>query len=213
MANSKKPRKKGKGIFGRKAVHISSVINRCMSKFHVIGDMNHRPTAFHFADISMHLKGEDLRIGLEHVMQFLCELKQPWTFMAFHYFKDSNGEVECIPVAITLDDVTYNDIGEQGEDILKQLRESVYNSDPRYNDDTLLFYGYYFTHGKGLALETVEDKLIENFLKVNKDLEEIKEHVVEITKKKLLYALEADKYSLVNSEALKTTFINKELTV
>lgn len=202
MAKNSKSRKKS-SMIRRTSNHITAVIQRCIAKFHIIGDMNHLPTAFHYGDIKLHLKGMELKIGLEHANEFLLEKRQSWTFMAIHYFKTEQG-IEVIPVVLVKEDTTLGEMGTHGEAMLKECRESVYTSGEGYSDDTLLFYGYYLTYGKDLNIGSVEEQLSTIFLKTTKDLTEISDNVVEITTDKVINALLSDKFHLVNSNALTT---------
>lgn len=202
MANNKKPRKKG-SIVRRKSNHIGAVLNRAIAKFHIIGDMNHIPTAFHFGDIALHLKGKDLEIAQEHALEYLCLERKTWTFMGLFFFKSEEG-IEIIPSVMEVENTVLGEMGKNGEDYLKQMRDSIYSENPHYSDDTLEFYGYYLTYGNNLNISSVEDQLCASFFKITNDLESIEPHVVEITEDKVMTALGRDKFHLVDSKT-KTT--------
>lgn len=199
MAGNSKPRKKsGKGI-RRKSQHIEAVLRRCVSKFHIIGDMNHVPTAFHFGDMSLHLKGMDLRIGLEHFVEFLNEERKTWTFLVIHYFSIGDA-IEVVPAHIEIEDTTMVEMGRNGEIYLKQIREQVYAADDRLSDDNLEFYGYYITHGKDLPIQSIEDQLTDSFMIITKDLAAVRPSVTQLTKEGVIKSLEHDKFRLHYTE-------------
>lgn len=209
MAGNKKPRKPAKPQSKRIAAHIISVMRVVMSKFHIIGDMNHLPTAFHFAELSQHLKGSDLRIAQQHAFEWLCVQTRPWTMVAMHYFKTEEG-IEVIPTSTVILDANLATMGRDGEYWLKEMREALFKTNKAYNEDTLAFYGYYMTHGEDLNIASVEDQLSESFLKITQDLEKIEPHVVAITEEKTLMSLGKDKFSISNRNALTTNMVKKE---
>lgn len=204
MSGNKKPRKKI-SLVRNKTKHIDAVINRCLAKFHVIGDMNRIPTAFHYGDIKMHLKGVDLKLALEYVNEFLFDLKQPWTLMGYYYFKNLDGVVS-VPAVIEREDTTYLEMGDVAESLIKDMAREICNFDSNLKREDLLFYGYYLTYGKDLNIESVENQLHEIFLKITNSLENIVPNVVIINREKLINALNNDKFHLVNSNALSTSF-------
>jgi len=204
VGQNKKPRKKI-SLIRNKANHINAVLERCLAKFHIIGDMNHLPTAFHFADLSLHLKGGDLKIAQEYAREFLLEKKQPWTMMGIYYFK-SDDKVE-VSIAVTVkEDVTLEHFGTCGESYIKSMAEQVCKEDLTLQRDELAFYGYYLTYGKDLNIDSVENQLAETFLKTTRSLEEIRPDTITITLERLHNALNIDKFHLVNSEALTTNY-------
>jgi len=209
MAGNKKPRKAVKPQSKRIAAHIISVLRVVLGKFHVIGDMNHLPTAFHFAELSQHLKGSDLRIAQDYAFDWLCIHKRAWTMVAMHYFKTEEG-IEVIPTSLVIQDATLGIMGRDGEFLLKEMREALFKTNDAYNEDTLAFYGYYMTHGEDLNIASVEDQLSESFLKITQDLEKIQPHVVAITEEKTLMSLGKDKFSISNRNALTTKMVKKE---
>lgn len=199
MASNKKTRKKGSQV-RRKSDHIGAVLNRSLSKFHIIGDMNHLPTAFHFADLSLHLKGMDLKIAQEHALEYLCVERKSWTFMGLFYFSSPEG-VEIIPRVLTIEDTVLSEMGTHGEDYLKQMRESIYSETPELSDDKLEFYGYYMTYGSALNIDSIEEQLCTIFFKITNDLENIIPNVVEITEDKVMDSIARDKFHLVDSKS------------
>lgn len=207
MASNKKTRKKGSPI-RRKSNHISYVLNRVMAKFHIIGDMNHLPTTFHFADLNLHLKGKDLEIAQEHALEYLCLERKPWTFMGLFFFKSAEG-VEIIPRVIEVEDTTLGEMGKNGEEYLLTMRQSIYEENSEYSDDTLEFYGYYLTYGHGLNIDSIEDQLCTSFFKITNDLENIQPHVVEITEDKVLASIGRDKFHLIDTKTTKTEMLLK----
>lgn len=198
MASNKKPRKKG-SVVRRKSNHIGAVLNRTIAKFHIIGDMNHVPTAFHFGDIALHLKGKDLEIAQEHALEYLCLERKTWTFMGLFFFKSPEG-IQIIPSLMEVEDTVLGEMGANGESYLKQMRENIYAERPEFSDDVLEFYGYYLTYGNNLNIGSVEDQLCMSFFKITNDLENIEPHVVEITEDKVLASLGKDKFHLVDTK-------------
>lgn len=195
MGQNKKPRKKI-SLIRNKANHINAVLERCLAKFHIIGDMNHLPTAFHYADLSLHLKGGDLKIAQEYTREFLLKKKQPWTMVGIYYFK-SDDKVE-VSIAVTVkEDVTLEHFGTHGESYIKSMAEQVCKEDQTLQRDEFAFYGYYLTYGKDLNTDSVEDQLSDSFLKITDSLENIRPDTVPITLERLYNALDADKFHLV----------------
>jgi len=210
VANKKQVRKKSGGLVRRRTNHIGAVINRCIAKFHMIGTMNHLPTAFHWGDIALHLKGMDLKIGYENAYEFLAEERKPWTLLVIHFFKTADG-IEAVPLSMVVPDATLIEIGRNGEVLLHQLRQQLYEAEPQYSDDVLEFYGYYFTYGDNLQIDSIEDQLTDAFMAKTNNLESIVPAVEEIDEAKVLAALLHDKFRLVKREAgWQTEFEEKE---
>lgn len=209
MAGNKKPRKAPKTVARRKTDHIVRILRICLSKFHIIGDMNHIPTAFHFGDLAQHLSGMDLKVAHQHAYEWLCIVPRTWTMMGIHYFKTEEG-FEVIPISLVRENATLKTMGADGEELLKEMRDAMVASNPDHNEDNLLFYGYYLTYGDDLHLDTVEDQLTESFMKITADFTKVEPHVVRITEEKVLKALQNDKFSISNKNALSTQLSRKE---
>lgn len=208
MAGNKKPRKKT-SLVKRRSNHIKIALDKCLSKFHLIGDVNHRPKAFHYADLSMYLKGTDLKVGYQLAQEYLLVDKRPWTLIVYHFFKTETG-IEIVPATIVVKDTDLIDMGNRCEDLFKDLRESVYQANEGLNDANLAFYGYYLTYGDNLLVESIEENICNGFFKLTNDLADVTPNVVRVTSDKLIQALAEDKYHLSNRDALSTNMVYQE---
>lgn len=208
MAGSKKPRKKYSPIRST-GTHIDTVVNRCMSKFHYVGDMNHPPLAYHYGDIALHLKGEAKKVAYEHIHEQLLDKPGPWTLIGYHFF-NLNEKIEVIPATIVVPDVTLQDMGDRFEDLLKDLRDSITASDKRFHEGNLAFYGYYLTYGEDLQVDRIEKGMVDSLFKITDDMTNIQPYIVKVDADSLFKALGEDKYTLLNNPNKTTTMVLEE---
>ena len=206
--SSKKPRNKKYNPIRDKSKHISAVLNAAMHKFYVMGDMNHSPASFHISEINSRLKGMDLKIALQQVTQFLYSERKLWHFAVFHFF-DVDGKLEVIPTNMKIENTLLNEVGDDAEENIRLLKESIIDSEPGLTEENYIFYGYYINYGSDLLMSAMEEDIIAAFLKVNNDFTDIKPNVVTCTAEKILRAIANEKFSLVNSKALSTNMVEE----
>lgn len=205
MAGNKKTRKKS-SVVRRKGSHITAVLNTAMHKFYMMGDMNHKPASFHVSDIKMHLKGKDLDLALIEMCKFLYDTKQTWVFVVYHFFKVDD-KLEVVPTVMTMKDVDLKEVADDAEENIRMLRDSVIEPSGDFCEENYAFYGYYINYGDNLLMEQMEPDIISALLKVNADLTDIKEHVCTCDAESILRAIASEKFSLVDSERLKTSMV------
>jgi len=203
--NTKSPRKKYSPI-RKKQQHISAVLNTAMHKFYLMGDMNHDPMSFHISDLNLYLKGIDLRIALQEMTKFFYAERREWVFAVYHFFR-IDGKLEVVPTIMTISDSLLNEVGDCAEEYIDQLKASVIDPDNGFTEENYVFYGYYINYGDNLRMDLMEEDIIAAFLKVNKDLTDIKPERVPCTADKILFAIAKEKFSAVNSESLKSHMV------
>lgn len=210
MAKSKPARNKKYQPISAKSRHISAVLNNAMSKFYVMGDMNHNPMSFHTGQINAMLKGIDLKIGLEEMTKFLYSQRKLWHFAVYHFFK-VEGKIEVIPSIMRIEDALLNEVADAAEENIKLLKESIIDSDDGLTEENYVFYGYYINYGPDLRMDLMEEDIIKVLLKVNNDLVDVNPEVSTCTAEKVLQAIAKEKFSLVNSDALSTEMVEEVL--
>lgn len=207
--NKKSPRKKG-AVLRRKSNHISNVLNTAMHKFYIMGDMNHDPLSFHISDIKMHLKGVDLNLALQEVCKFLYGEKRTWVFAVYHFF-EVGGKLDVVPTIMKLADTDLREVADSAEENIRILKDSVIDNEDGHTEENYVFYGYYINYGDNLLMDEMEADITSALFKVNKDLTEIKPEIAVCNAEKVLRAIAGEKFSLVNSNALKTHMVEESL--
>lgn len=208
MAGNKTTRKKKGGSGRRMSKHIAAVLNHVMDKFYIMGDMNHSPTSFHTSGLNLHLKGMDLVIALQEMMKFLYGERKQWTFAVYHFFK-IDGKIEVIPSLMRIDDSLLNEVADNAEDNIKLLKDSVMDEEEGLTEENYIFYGYYINYGEHLRMDLMEQDIITALMKVNGDLVSVNPEVETCTAEKILRSISNEKFSLVNSNSLKTDYVEK----
>lgn len=206
--NKKSPRKKGCAI-RRKSQHISNVLNHAINRWYLIGDMNHDPMSFHTSELNMYLKGIDLSIALQEMTKFFYGQRREWIFAVYHFFK-VDGDIQVVPTQVTIQDALLNEVADAAEDHIKTLKESIIDVDDDHTEENYFFYGYYLNFGDGLAMEKMEDDIIDALFKVNNDLSDVKPEVCVCNAEKVLRAIAGEKFSSTNSNAKVTKMKEKE---
>lgn len=206
--NKKSPRKKKHSVMRAKTNHITTVLNTAMHKFYMLGDMNHDPASFHISDIKMHLKGFDLNVALQEVCKFLYGEKRTWVFAVYHFF-EVDGKLEVVPSVMTLADTDLREVADAAQENIRILKDSVIDGDEGHTEENYKFYGYYINYGDNLLMGEMEQDIISALLKVNKDLTEVKPEISECNAEKVLRAIAGEKFSLVNSQAMKSHMVEE----
>lgn len=202
MASSK-PRNKKYNRNHSKARHISSVINQCLAKFQIIGDDKHEPLAFHYAAMSSHLKGTDLVVGLNELNNFLLVETRPWTVLYLNFFRDGE-TIENVPVNVVYPDCNLRILGREFESNREVVMESL--AEAGYDLSERIFTAFFITYGDELNTDLIESQLSDKILRVTNNLTNIGTTRVLITEENMVNALKRDKFSLANSDALKTDY-------
>ncbi|MBQ5153826.1 hypothetical protein EGM85_11255, partial [Macrococcus caseolyticus] len=164
----------------RKSQHITNVLNTALHKFYILGDMNHNPMSFHISDIKMHLRGFDCEIALQEACKFLYGEKKTWVFAVYHFFK-VDGELVVIPSEMKIEDTDLREVADSAQEYIADLKASVIDSDDGLTEENYIFYGYYINYGTDLRMDLMEDDIIAAYLKVNNDLVDVKDEIVECT--------------------------------
>lgn len=204
MAGSKAPRNKKYTSTKRTSVNVSTILNRVLNKWYVIGDMNHDPKSFHTGELNVFLKGRDLVVALQEMAKFFYDRRQEWVFAVYHFFK-VDGKIEVVPSVMRIQNTTLNEMADQAEDNIRQLKESVIDVEDDHTEENYIFYGYYLNFGGDIRLDLMEEKIIESLYKVNNDLESIRPEIVPCTAEKVLRSIVGDKFVLSNPKALSTS--------
>jgi len=212
MAKTKAPRNKKYSPVKSMTNHIKAVLDSAINKFYIIGDMNHDPMSFHTSEVNMMLKGTALKIGLEQMTKFFYGERRKWTFAVYHFFK-VDGKIEVVPSIMQIDDALLNEVADAAEENIQLLKDSIIGTDEGLTEENYVFYGYYINYEDGLRMDLMEDDIISSLFKVNKDFEEIKPEVRTCTAEKVLRAIAGEKFSLANSNAIKTTMIEEKVNV
>ncbi|EBY9763958.1 hypothetical protein D5W64_12665 [Salmonella enterica subsp. enterica serovar Saintpaul] len=203
MAKQKKPRNKTYAPLRARVKHVQTILNHAISKFYMIGDMNHVPTSFHLSDVQLHLKPADAVIAYQEVAKFLYGENRPWGVGIYHFF-DIEGSIDVVPAVIQMDDTNLREVALAIEDHIASTKAAIIESDDCYTEDSHIFYGYYINYGDNLSWDAMEGDIIEAFMKVNNDLSDIKPEVVKCTPDLVLEALRNEKFTPANTMALKT---------
>lgn len=209
MAGNKKSPRKKYAQLRKRSQHVSAVLNKAIHHFYIMGDMNHSPMSFHISDLKLHLKGADLKLALEEMTKFFYAQRQEWVFAVYHFFR-IDGKLEVVPTIMRIGDSLLNEIGDGAEEYIDQLKESVMDPDNGFTEENYIFYGYYINYGSDIRLDLMEDDIIKALLKVNKDLTDIKPERVTCTANKILLAIAEEKFSLINSAALKSHMVEEQ---
>lgn len=208
MAKTKAPRNKKYSQVKSMTNHIKAVLDSVINKFYIIGDMNHDPMSFHTSQVNMMLKGTALKIGLQELTKFLYSERRKWIFAVYHFFK-VDGRMEVIPSIMRIEDALLNEVADAAEENIQLLKSSIIGSDDGLTEENYVFYGYYINYEDGLRMDLMENDIISSLFKVNKDFEEIKPEICTCTAEKILRAIAGEKFTLVNSHALKTKMIEE----
>lgn len=213
MAGNKKTRKKAPGRnFKRRGDHVTAVLNRAIEKFYIMGDMNHAPASFHVNEINTHLKPNDAAIALGQFTTFAFKDPRAWMFAVYHFF-NVNGNIEVIPTQMTIEDTTLAEVGDLAEENIKLLKDSIIGSEPHLTEDNYIFYGYYINYAEKIRMDKMEEDIISVLFKVNNDFTDIKEHKVQCTTDKIIKAIGAEKFKLIDNDKYKTNMelVSEEL--
>lgn len=203
MAN-KKPRNKKFNQLRTRTSHITNVLNKAINKFYMMGDMNHDPMSFHVSDIKMHLRGNDLGIALSELAKFFYGEKRHWAIGIYHFFK-INDKVEVVPTIIKMDGVDLREVAEVVDVNIQLAKEAIMDPEEGYTEENHFFYGYYINYGDNLSWDAMEPDIIQAFMKVNRDFENVSPDVCTCTAEKVLQAIAGEKFSITDSNRLKTT--------
>lgn len=206
--NKKSPRKKGSAT-RRRSQHITNVMNHAINRWYLIGDMNHDPMSFHTSELNMYLKGLDLSIALQELTKFFYAERREWVFAVYHFFK-VNGEIQVVPTQVTIQDALLNEVADAAEGHIKALKESIIDVDEDHTEENYHFYGYYLNFGNGLAMEKMEDDIINALFKINDDLVNVSSEVCVCNAEKVLRAIAGEKFSSTNSNAKLTAMKEKK---
>lgn len=206
MAKRIKPPRMKSAVLRRRSIHISNVMNHAINRFYMLGDMNHDPMSFHTSELNMYLKGHDLVIGLQELTKFFYSERREWILAVYHFFK-VNGEIQVVPTQVTIQDALLNEVADATQGHIKTLKDSIIDVDDGHTEENYFFYGYYINFGDGLNMVAMEEDIIQAFFKVNKDLSEVSPEIRECNAEKVLRAIAGEKFSLVNSDALKSTML------
>ena len=205
MAKSSKTRKKYSPT-RHKAVHITNVLNRAMHNFYMMGDMNHDPMSFHVADVKLHLKGFDQDLGLQEVCKFLYGERRTWVLAVYHFF-NIDDKMDVVPTIITLGDSLLNEVADSVQEYIAASKEAVLDPEDGHTEENHIFYGYYINYGDNLRMDLMEQDIVSALMKVNNDFENVKPEVCECNAEKVLRAIAGEKFSVANSNALKTNLV------
>jgi len=209
MSKTKAPRKKKHNPIEGIRRQVNAVLSDTLSKFYVMGDMNHNPMSFHTSRVNMLLKGTALTVGLQEMTKFLYGERRLWQLAVFHFFKvDEN--IEVIPAFMRFEDSLLNEVGDAVDQYIQLSKEAVLQSEQEVKEEDYLFYGYYINHGEDLRLDWMEADIIGALFKINNDLDDVNPEVCVCTAEKILRAVAGEKFSLVNSNSLKTRMVEEK---
>lgn len=205
---SKKPRNKKFNPLRTRTKHIQNVLNNAINKFYMIGDMNHDPMSFHVSDIKMQLKGGDLGIALSELTKFFYGEKRHWAIGIYHFFNIED-KLEVVPTIVKLDEVDLREVAEVVDVNVKLAKEAILDPEEGFTEENHIFYGYYINYGNNLSWDAMEADIIKAFMKVNQDFENIKPEICECTAEKVLQAIAGEKFSVADSNRLKTSMVEE----
>jgi hypothetical protein len=208
MAKTKAPRNKKYSPVKAMTKQVAHVLNTAINKFYMIGDMNHDPMSFHLSEVNMMLRGSALNVGLQEMTKFFYGERRDWVFAVYHFF-DVDGKMEVVPSIMQIPDALLNEVGDAAEENIQLLKNSIIGTDEGLTEENYVFYGYYINYGDGLRMDLMEDDIISSLFKVNNDFAAINPEVCTCTAEKILRAIAGEKFSLVNSKALKTNMIEE----
>lgn len=203
MAKQKKPRNKTYAPLRARVKHVQTVLNNAISKFYMIGDMNHAPASFHLSDVQLHLKPADAAIAYQELAKFLYGEKRPWGVGIYHFF-EIDGAVEVVPAIIKMDDTDLREVADSVEQHIADTKAAILDPENGFTEESHIFYGYYINYGDNLSWDAMEGEIIEALMKVNNDLEDIKPEVVTCDSEKVLMALRNEKFSISDTLSLTT---------
>lgn len=176
---SKKPVKRNKKYdptLAKKAI-IQGILNKAVSSFYIIGDKNHRPRSFNLQQIRLCLKGIDLSIAINQLIEFFYKREDVWYIIIDHFFR-KNDVVEVIPVITTIENAFLNEVGDLTELLIKESKLAVLESYPDLMLEDHFFYGYYISYGDDLLINEIEDGIIETFLEITNQGNNVREETV-----------------------------------
>lgn len=203
MAKQKKSRNKKYSPIRSRVSHIGAVLNTAVNKFYMVGDMNHGPQSFHLSDIKMNLKPDDARIALGEMCEFFYGQPRTWALGVYHFF-NIDGKIEVIPTVLKMEDILLNEFADQVDEQIETVKQAILDPEEGYTEESHIFYGYYINYGDNLSWDAMEGEIIGALMKVNNDLQDINPEVVPCNAEKVLFAIAGEKFSITNSNAIKS---------
>lgn len=203
MAKQKKARNKTYAPLRARVKHVQTVLNHAISKFYMIGDMNHVPMSFHISDVQLHLKPNDAVIAYQELAKFMYGENRPWGIGIYHFF-EIDGAIDVVPAVVKLDDTNLREVALVVEDHIVATKAAIIESDDNYTEESHVFYGYYINYGDNLSWDAMEGEIIEAFMKINNDLSDVNPEAVKCTPDLVLEALRVEKFALSSTVDLKT---------
>lgn len=188
---------------------IKYVVNSVIGKYYMIGDRHTLPSSFNFSELHMKLKGEDLRIAKQLIIDFMFGETRDWVVM-FYFFFDCENIIEVVPVECVLNDVTMASGADYLTELAEQVRTQLCESE-EHKDlmDGYLSYGYYYTwlNEDGLNFDKMDADIITGLMKVAKDFTRNDRPIVTVNGFDVVDQVAKEKFSLTAKDVMETDFV------